>query len=377
MRRLAFAAATLVVLAAAAGAQPPAPAVTVANPLARTITEWDEFTGRFEAVARVDVRPRVSGFIEKIHFRDGQLVSEGDVLFSIDQRPYRIALDAADAEASRAQAQLDLANSDVERALQLVQSRSIPQRELDSRQAQARVAAASLMTARTQQAAARLNLEWTEVRAPLAGRISDRRTDVGNLVSGASEGGTVLTTIVRLDPIYLEFDASEADYLKYSRLSRSGERMSGRETAHPVEARLADQGDWTLLGQLDFVDNVLNPRTGTIRARAVIDNPDGFLTPGMFARLRLWAGQTYALMVPDAAIVTDQARRILLVVGPDDVVQPRVVTLGPIVDGLRVIRAGIEASDRVIVNGLANPFVRPGTRVHPTPGQIATRAAAQ
>jgi RND family efflux transporter MFP subunit len=377
LRLLALAAVALPLLCAPAAAQPPPPAVTVATPLSRTITEWDEFTGRFEAVARVDVRARVSGFIEKIHFRDGQLVNEGDLLFSIDQRPYAIARDAADAEASRAQAQLDLANSDVERALQLVQSRSIPQRELDSRQAQARVAMASLMSARAQQASARLNLEWAEVRAPLAGRISDRRVDVGNLVSGANEGGTLLTTIVKVDPIYLEFDASEADYIKYTRLARSGDRPSGRENAHPVEARLADQTDWNLLGQLDFVDNVLNPRTGTIRARAVFDNADGFLTPGMFARLRLWAGQTRALLVPDSAIVTDQARRILLVVGPDDVVAPRLVTLGPIVDGLRVIRAGVEASERVIINGLANPFVRPGTKVRPTAGEITAQAAAR
>jgi RND family efflux transporter MFP subunit len=376
MRRLAFAAAALL-LAAPAAAQPPAPTVTVANPLSRTVTEWDEFTGRFEAVARVDVRARVSGFIEKIHFRDGQLVAEGDVLFTIDQRPYLIARDAAEAEASRAQAQLDLANSDVARALPLVQSRSIPQRELDAREAQARVAQASLMAARASQATARLNLEWTEVRAPLSGRISDRRVDVGNLVSGATEGGTLLTTIVKVDPIYLEFDASESDYIKYTRLARAGGRPSGRETPHPVEARLADQADWPLLGQLDFVDNVLNPRAGTIRARAVLDNADGFLTPGMFARLRLWAGQNRALMVPDSAIVTDQARRILLVVGADDVVQPRAVTLGPIIDGLRVVRGGVEPTDRVIINGLANPFVRPGAKVRPTPGEIATQQAAQ
>ena len=375
MRRLVLLAVALLPLAAApAVAQPPPPAVTVANPLSRTITEWDEFTGRFEAVARVEVRPRVSGFIEKIHFRDGQVVNEGDVLFSIDQRPYRIALEAADAEAARAQAQLDLANNDVERALPLVQSRSIPARELDSRQAQARVATAALMSARSQQASARLNLEWTEVRAPLAGRISDRRVDVGNLVSGATEGGTLLTTIVKLDPIYLEFDATEADYLKYARLARSGALPSGRENAHPVEARLADQNDWPLLGQLDFVDNVLNPRAGTIRARAVLDNADRLLTPGMFARLRLWAGQTRALLVPDAAIVTDQARRILLVVGSDDTVAPRAVTLGPIIDGLRVVRAGIEPADRVIINGHANPFVRPGAKVTPTAGEITPPA---
>lgn len=351
-------------------AQPPPPAVTVANPVSRSIREWDEFTGRFEAVARVEVRPRVSGFIEQIHFRDGQVVKEGDLLFSIDRRPYIIVRDAADADAARAQAQLDLANNDVERALPLVQSRTIPQRELDSRQAQARIALAALLSARAQQATARLNVEWTDVRAPIAGRISDRRIDVGNLVSGANDGGTLLTTIVKLDPIYLEFDASEADYLKYSRLAREGTRASGRDTPLPIQVRLSDQQGWPISGQLNFVDNVLNPRTGTIRARAVIANEDTFLTPGMFARLRLFAGDIQALLVPDSAIVTDQAMRILLVVGEGDVIAPRPVTLGRIVDGLRVVRGGIQPTDRVVINGTANPFVRPGTRVAPTQGEI-------
>jgi RND family efflux transporter MFP subunit len=366
----------LVALVAPAAAQPPPPTVTVAAPLAQPIREWDEFTGRFEAAARVEVRPRVSGFIEGVSFRDGQLVREGEVLFSIDRRPYQIARDAADAEAARAQAQLDLANNDVERALQLVQSRSIPQRELDSRQAQARVALASLLAARASQATARLNFEWTDVRAPIAGRISNRRVDVGNLVSGANEGGTLLTTIVALDPIYLEFDASEADFIKYSRLAQSGGRGTGREVRHPVQARLADQQGWPIEGVLDFVDNVLNPRTGTIRARGIVANPDAFLTPGMFARLRLFAGEAPALLVPDAAIVADQARRIVLAVNAENVVEPRIVTLGPLIDGLRVIRSGIEPTDRIIINGLANPFVRPGARVMPQPGTISAQQAA-
>lgn len=374
--RLIVAAACLAA-AAPAFAQPPPPSVTVAPPLARPVIEWDEFTGRFEAVDRVEVRPRVSGFIEQVHFRDGQVVREGELLFTIDRRPYAIARDAADADAARAQAQLDLANTDVERALQLVQSRSIPQRELDSRQAQARVATAALMSARASQATARLNYEWTDVRAPITGRISDRRVDVGNLVSGAAEGASLLTTIVKLDPIYLVFDAAEADYVKYSRAFRAGARASGRDVAHPVQARLADDRDWTLNGRLDFVDNVLNPRTGTIRARAVFENADAFLTPGMFARLRLFAGEVPALLVPDSAIVADQARRIVLVVGADGMVAARAVEPGQLVDGLRVIRSGLGAEDRVVINGLANPFVRPGARVNPQPGTIAAQAARQ
>lgn len=356
-----------------AAAQPPPPAVTVAAPLSRTIAEWDEFTGRFEAFAQVEVRPRVSGFIAQIHFRDGQLVQEGELLFTIDQRPYRIALDSAEAEVARAQAQVDLAQNDVERALPLVQSRSIPQRELDSRQAQARIALASLLSARAAQANARLNFEWTQVTAPITGRVSDRRVDVGNLVS--AEAATLLTTIVRLNPIHLVFDASETDYLKYSRLFLSGARPSGRESPHPVQVRLSDEASFQREGTLDFVDNVLNPRAGTIRARAVLQNPDGFLTPGMFGRMRLWAGEANALLVPDSAVGSDQARKIVLTVGPDDTVAAKVVTLGPIVDGLRVIRDGIAASDRVIINGQANPFVRPGAKVQPGPGTIQAQAA--
>lgn len=358
----------LAMLPLAGAAQPPPPAVTVATPLVRTIAEWDEFTGRFEAFAQVEVRPRVSGFIAQIHFRDGQLVQEGALLFTIDQRPYRIALDSAEADVARAQAQVDLAQNDVERALPLVQSRSIPQRELDSRQAQARIALAALLSARAAVANARLNFEWTQVTAPITGRLSDRRVDVGNLVS--AEAATLLTTIVRLNPIHLVFDASETDYLKYSRLFLSGARPSGRESPHPVQVRLSDEAAFSREGTLDFVDNVLNPRAGTIRGRAVLQNPDAFLTPGMFGRMRLWAGDNEALLVPDSAVGSDQARKVLLVVGSDDVVVPRVVTLGPIADGLRVIRTGLEKADRVIINGQANPFVRPGARVRPTAGTI-------
>lgn len=369
------AASVLACLPFLAAAQPPPPAVTVAAPLSRQIAEWDEFTGRFEAFAQVEVRPRVSGFIAQIHFRDGQVVQEGELLFTIDQRQYRIALDSAEAEVARAQAQVDLAQNDVERALPLVQSRSIPQRELDSRQAQARIALASLLSARAAQANSRLNFEWTQVTAPITGRVSDRRVDVGNLVSGANEGGSLLTTIVRLNPIHLVFDASETDYLKYSRLFRSGARPTGRESPIPVQVRLSDEANFSREGALDFVDNVLNPRAGTIRGRAVLQNPDGFLTPGMFGRLRLWAGDTNALLVPDSAVGSDQARKIVLIVGADNTVAAKVVTLGPIVDGLRVIRDGIAADDKVIINGQANPFVRPGAKVQPTSGTIQVSAA--
>jgi RND family efflux transporter MFP subunit len=364
--------------AAPALAQMPPPPVTVAAPLARTITEWDEQTGRFEAVESVEVRARVSGFIEAIHFRDGDTVARGDLLFTIDQRPFQIAVDVAEAEVTRTRSQVQLAQSEVERALPLVQTRTLPQRELDTRQAQLRQAFAGLQSAQANLRNAQLNLEWTEVRAPLAGRISDRRVDVGNLIAGGTSGAqaTLLTTIVRLDPIHFVFDVSEADYLKYSRLARDGTRPSGRDNMLPVRVRLSDETTFAREGRLDFVDNVVNPRAGTLRGRAVFDNKDAFLTPGLFGRLRLWAGEGEALLVPDSAIASDQARKVLLVVGANDTVEPRVVTLGPMIDGLRVIRTGLRVDDRVIINGQANPFVRPGMRVSPQPGEIKAESPA-
>ncbi len=380
MRRLALparaAALAAAILVATAGlpvlAQMPPPPVTVATPLARTITEWDEHTGRFEAVETVEVRARVSGFIEAIHFRDGDTVARGDLLFTIDQRPFQIAVEVAEAEVTRTRAQVQLAQSEVERAIPLVQTRTLPQRELDTRQAQLRQSFAGLQSAQANLRNAQLNLEWTEVRAPLAGRISDRRVDVGNLITGGTTGAqaTLLTTIVRLDPIHFLFDVSETDYLKYSRLARDGSRPSGRDQMLPVRVRLSDEAAYTREGKLDFVDNVVNPRSGTLRGRAVFENADSFLTPGLFGRLRLFAGQGEALLIPDAAIAADQARKIVLVVGANDTVEPRVVTPGPIIDGLRVIRSGLRVDDRVIINGQANPFVRPGARVMPQPGEI-------
>lgn len=365
-------------LASAAVAQaPPPPPVQVAQPLQRKITEWDEYTGRFEAVASVEVRPRVAGFIQEIHFRDGQVVGRGDKLFTIDQRPYQIAVDAAQAEVERATAQVTLADNEVDRAVPLLQNRTISQRDFDNRQANLRIAQASLALAQTTLRSAQLNLEWTVVTAPISGRISDRRVDVGNLIAGGTgaASSTLLTTIVSLDPIYFVFDTSEADYLKYVRASDNGQRLSGRDNPLPVLVRLSDEAEWTRRGSLDFVDNVVNARSGTIRGRAVFDNPNRTLTPGVFGRLRLFAGETDALLVPDAAIGSDQARKIVLTIDEQNQVVPKIVVLGPIVDGLRVIRSGLGPQDRVILNGLANPFVRPGGRVTPQPAEIRAAQA--
>ncbi|MEN5081757.1 efflux RND transporter periplasmic adaptor subunit [Bosea sp. TWI1241] len=362
-------------MALAQGA-PPAPPVSVSEPLAKRIVNWDEFTGRFEASEQVEVRARVSGFLDKVHFRDGDLVKAGDLLFTIDQRPYALAVDAARAEVARAKAQVDLTQNEVERAEALTQNRTITARDIDQRRANLNSALASHQAAEANLKTAELNLEWTQVKAPLTGRLSNRRVDVGNLIAGGQSGATLLTTIVAVSPIYFTFDLSEADYLRYSRLaSLRRESTDQSEKGTPAMVRLADEREWTRKGSVDFIDNALNARSATIRGRTVFANQDQFLTPGTFGRMRLFAGEGDALLVPDSAIVSDQARKILLTVGPDNKVVPKPVELGQMAYGLRVVRSGLDAKDKVIVNGLANPMVRPGAAVTPNPGEI--KAAAQ
>ncbi len=357
--------------ATAKASQPPPPPVTVANPLKKRITEWDEFTGRFEAVETVDVRARVSGFLESIHFRDGQIVKKGELLFTIDKRPFEIAVEQAKAQVDQAQAQLDLANSDVERARPLLERRTITGREFESREATARGALASLSEARAQLKNAELNLEWTEVDSPITGRISDTPIDVGNLISGGQNGATVLTRIVSLDPIHFEFEGSEADYLKYTRLARSGQRPSSRDSANPVAVRLIDEHNFDHRGKMDFVDNAIDPRSGTIKGRAIFENKDTLLLPGMFGRMRLFGGDFDAILIPDDAIASDQARKIVMSVTPDGEVTPKVVTLGPMVFGLRVVRTGLSENDQIIISGMQR--ARPGQKVKPEAGEIAAQ----
>jgi multidrug efflux system membrane fusion protein len=348
---------------------PPPPPVQVANPLPKRIVQWDEYTGRFEAVQRVEVRPRVSGFLEQIHFTDGALVQKGDKLFTIDQRPYQIALDSAKAALLRAQASVARTAADLARAQQLVRTAHVTMRDYDQRKADFDSARADELSAEASMRSAQLNLEWTDVTAPVAGRISDRRVDVGNLVSDAN-GGTLLTTIVSLDPIYFTFEGSEADYLRYVRMSRQGQRPSSRDAANPVQVKLADENAWLHNGHMNFVDNEMSARSSTIRGRAIFDNKDFFFLPGTFGHLRLYGGEADVLLVPDAAIASDQAQKVVMVVGADNVVAPRPVVLGGMAYGLRVITSGLSAGDKVIVGGLANPFVRPGATVSPQPGQI-------
>jgi RND family efflux transporter MFP subunit len=376
-RLLAAAGLAFLVTSSAAFAQggPPAMPVTISPPVAKRVTQWDEFSGRFEAVAQVEVRARVSGFIDKLHFRDGQVVNVGDLLFTIDKRPFEIAVQSAEAEVARNKAQVDIAELQVERGAALVKSRNIPDAEYDQRKANLAVAKAQLKSAEAAVRNAELNLDWTDVRAPLAGRISDRKVDAGNLIQGGQQGATLLATIVTLDPIRFVFDVSEADYLRYTRLFLSGAMASSRDSVNPVRIRLADETEWTRNGKVDFVDNTLSPRSGTMRTRAVVENKNQLLTPGVFGRVQLFGGEYNALLIPDSAIVADQARKIVFTVGENNVVQAKVVTLGPIVDGLRVIREGLAPTDNVVLDGLANPMVRPGAKVVPQKGEIKTADA--
>jgi membrane fusion protein, multidrug efflux system len=354
---------------------PPAMPVTVAPPVAKRVTQWDEFSGRFEAVAQVEVRARVSGFIDKIHFRDGQLVNVGDLLFTIDKRPFEIAVESAEAEVARNKAQVDLAELQVDRGASLIKSRTITDAEYDQRKANLSVARAQLKSAEAAVRQAELNLDWTDVRAPLAGRISDRKVDAGNLIQGGQQGATLLATIVTLDPIRFVFDISEADYLRYTRLYLSGALASSRDSLNPVRIRLADETEWTRSGKVDFVDNALSPRSGTMRTRAVVDNKNQLLTPGVFGRVQLFGGEYDALLIPDSAVVSDQSRKIVFTVDGNNVVQAKVITMGPLVDGLRVIRNGLAPTDNVVLDGLANPMVRPGAKVMPQKGEIKTATA--
>ena len=352
-------------------APPPLP-VTVATPLAKKITQWDEYSGRFQAVEKVDVRARVSGFIEQLHFKDGALLKAGDLLFTIDKRPFQTAVDVAKADIARTTAQVELAKSDVERAEPLAKTKVLSEQVFEQRKATLSVTQAQRLAAEANLKSAELNLEWTEVRAPISGRISDKKVNAGNLIAGGQAGATLLATIVSLDPIHFVFDVSEADYLRYSRLRISGARPSSRETPNPVRLKLADETTYAHEGHMDFVDNALNERSGTLRGRAIFDNKNGLLTPGVFARLSLFGGDADALLIPDTAIVSDQARKIVMTVNAENVVVATPVTLGDIADGLRVIKGGLKATDQIIIEGIANPMVRPGSKVTPSNGVIKT-----
>ena len=373
-RRLILVASLLVSSSAFAQGGPQAMPVSVSAPIAKRVTQWDEYSGRFEAVATVEIRARVSGFIDKLHFKDGQSVNVGDPLFTIDKRPYEIAVESAAADVARNKAQVDLADLQVQRGAALVASRNIPEAENDTRKSNLAVAKAQLKAAEAALHNAQLNLEWTDVTAPLAGRISDRKVDAGNLIQGGQTGATMLATIVTQDPIHFMFDVSELDYLRYQRLYLEGRRAQAGSPTIPVRIRLADETEWTRTGKVDFVDTTLSLRSGTIRTRAIIENKDRLLSPGVFGRVQLYGGEYDALLIPDSAIVSDQARKVVFVVGNDNVVQVRPVKLGQLVDGLRVVRGGLKPDEKVVLDGLANPMVRPGAKINPQKGEIVAKA---
>jgi RND family efflux transporter MFP subunit len=337
--------------------------VKVVQPLVREITEWDEFTARLDAVDSVEVRPRVGGYLESIHFRDGAFVKKGDLLFSIDQRPYVAVLRRAEADRGVANSRLALARKNYERVATLLASRAISQEEADVRESGVRQAEASVQVAEASVEAARLDVEFTQVSAPISGRIGRKLVTEGNLITGGpGSQGTLLTTIVSLDPIYVYFEADEGSFLKYERLKRTGERPSSRDYKNPVHVGLADDRGFPREGFMDFVDNQIDRGTGTIVGRAVLPNPDLSLTPGLFARLRLpGSGRYRATLLPDGAIASDQSQKYVFVVDQEHKTRYRPVKIGPLVDGLRVVREGVGAEDWVVVAGLQR--VRPGLTV--------------
>jgi RND family efflux transporter MFP subunit len=342
----------------------PVQAVTVAPVPEREITEWDEFTGRLQAVDAVDIRPRVSGYIRRVTFDEGKEVRKGEVLFEIDPRPYEAELARAEAELERARSAAALAKSDVERASRLVQVQAISREEYDSRTSAEAQGGATVRAAEAAVQTARLNLEWTRVRSPINGRVSNALVTPGNLVEAGPSAATALTTVVSLDPMYLYFDSDEQTYLRYANRARSS-GTNWRDARLPVYLGLANETGYPHEGRLDFVDNQIDPRTGTIRTRAVFSNRSRALTPGLFARVKLVGNhKTKALLVRDAAIGTDQDRKFVLVVGPGDTLAYRPIVPGRLSEGLRIVTSGLQAGDRVVVNGLMR--VRPGMKVAPT-----------
>ena len=338
-----------------------APPVTVAAPLSQQVVDWDEFTGRFEAPRSVDVRARVGGYIQSVHFKDGDFVRQGQLLFTLDPRPAQAALASARAQLAQGQAQLTLARTELARAEGLLASQAVSQAEVDSKRGAVQTAEAAVAAANAAIRARQLDVEFTRVTAPISGRVSDRRVDPGNLIGGGSSAGDVLTTIVSSSPIYFVFDGSEALALKYQRDARNG--------SAPIRIRLQDETSYDRTGTLDFTDNAIDASSGTIRLRAVVQNADGFLKPGMFGHAQLAGSGGYAAMlVPDSAVVTDGPRKMVYVVAKDGTVGAKPVQLGPLANGLRVVRTGLTPDDRVIINGLQR--ARPGQKVTAQNGTI-------
>jgi membrane fusion protein, multidrug efflux system len=350
-------------------AAPPAPPVTVAHPLKKQTTDWDEFTGRFDAVDQVQIRARVTGFVTKVTFVDGAVVKAGDVLYEIDPRQYEATAEQAQGQLDDAKAKVDLAQKELDRATTLIKTQAISENIVDQRSQALAAAQASVLVAEGALKLAKLNLEYTKVVAPIDGRVSRHLVSVGNLVNGSDSGATLLTSIVSMTPIYLYFDMDESIYQRNSRLWFEGKRPSSRDTPNPVQITLTGDTKPTKEGKMDFLDNRLDIGTGTLRGRAIVDNRDLSILPGQFARLRVIASGEYeALLIPDTSVATDQSRKIVMVVKSDDTVEARPVTLGPLDDGLRVIREGLKPDDRIIIDGLQR--ARVGAKVAPKMGEV-------
>ena len=346
--------------------------VKVLTPITEKLIEWDEYTGRFEAIDKVEVRARVSGYLESIHFKDGDYVDAGKTLFIIDQRPFDLAVKEARAKVESVEAQKELSNRNLERAEKLLKAGAISRQDYDSRFEQEKVTQAELARANAALNTALLNLKFTEVKAPISGRISRHTVSKGNLISGGDTGATVLTTIVSTDPIYFYFDASEAQLLKYIRLDRSGEREASRSKANPVFVKLIDEDDFVHEGHMNFVDNEVDQSTGTIQGRAIFKNSDGILEPGMFGRARLpGSGLHDALLVPDDVIGTDQNQKFVYIVDAENKVALKFIEIGPLHnENLRIVRSGLDGTEKVIINNLMK--IRPGM-----PVQVETKETGE
>ncbi len=343
---------------------PPAPQVSVAEVIERDVSDWDEFTGRIEAIESVDIRPRVSGYIERVAFVEGSIVKKGDLLFVIDPRPYRAELDKAEAELARARASAELARNEVARGERLLSARAVSREEYDQRVNAGRESEANVRAAEAAVQTARLNLGFTRVTSPIDGRVSKAEVTLGNLVTGGAANSTLLTTVVSIDPIYVAFEGDEQVYLKYAALGQGGELRGSSGARNAVRVALANETDFPHAGELVFLDNQLNPATGTIRARALLDNKERRFTPGLFARVRLIGSESHpAIVIDDRAVGTDQSQKFVFVVGENNVVDYRAVKLGRLFDGMRIVQEGLTPGERIVVNGLQR--VRPGVTIAP------------